>query len=105
MSRTALKILAFSIVLGGAVAALAVSGNPHVDSGLMPGACRSCHEGHGTSGSPMLPTGQQEMCFQCHGSPGRLQAMVARGLVSGSARPAKAADGPTASASSSSMLR
>lgn len=87
MPRTALKRLIFLVAFGGAVISFASSPNPHVDRGLNSGGCRSCHEGHGASGSPMLPMGQREMCLQCHGSPGRLQAMVARGLVAGNARP------------------
>ncbi|MCD4747957.1 MAG: cytochrome c3 family protein [Thermoanaerobaculales bacterium] len=87
MSRTKMKSLVFLLAFGGVVTSFAASPNPHVDKGLNSGGCRSCHEGHGVSGSPMLPTGQRDLCLQCHGSPGQLQAMVARGLVSGNARP------------------
>jgi len=87
MSRIALKHWLPGVALGMAVTALAVTPDPHFDTSLNTGGCRSCHEGHGRSGSPMLPTAQKESCFACHGSPGRLQSMIARGLVAGAARP------------------
>ncbi len=82
-----MKHLVLVIILGAAVAAFASSANPHVNKSMNPGGCRSCHQGHGESGSPMLSMGQRNLCLQCHGSPGQLQSMVARGLVSGSSRP------------------
>jgi len=87
MPRITMKLLVIGFVVGGGAIALATFSNPHVDTGLIPGGCRSCHEGHGMAGSPMLSMPQKETCFHCHGSPGQLQTMVARGLVSGSARP------------------
>ena len=87
MSRIALNLSLVWLALTLSAPAFGRSPPPHVAPGLVPGGCRSCHEGHGVADSPMLGTAQKELCFQCHGSPGALQGMVARGLVSGSARP------------------
>ena len=87
MPRSPIRHLFVCVLLIPSAFGFAASVNPHVDPSLNPGSCRSCHAGHGQSGSPMLPSAQRELCFNCHGSPARIQGMVARGLLSGSARP------------------
>lgn len=86
MPRAAMKrFLPFLVAIS--VASAAAGASPHADRGLNTGGCRSCHLGHGAPGSPMLPSDQKSICFQCHGSAGDLRSMVNRGLVSGTAKP------------------
>lgn len=61
--------------------------DPHVDPGTVPGSCNACHEGHGASGSPMLPRPQAEVCLECHGSKAAAERMIQRGILAPNARP------------------
>jgi len=61
--------------------------DPHVDSSLVPRLCSACHEGHGASSSPMLPTAQRELCLECHGTSAGVSRQVADGQLSAGAAP------------------
>lgn len=82
MPRAALSA---AIVL--AAAGLATAASPHLDPSLMLAGCASCHAGHGASGSPMLPSGQTELCLSCHGSENDVQRRIAEGVLAAGAAP------------------
>jgi predicted CXXCH cytochrome family protein len=39
----------------------------HGNKASMPKACGSCHVGHGKEMTPMLPSSEEELCYECHG--------------------------------------
>lgn len=82
-------VLAVGLALFGARSGGAADGglDPHMDQGLLPRACTACHEGHGTSGSPMLPAPQRQVCLACHDSRARAAQEVTGGSLSMHARP------------------
>lgn len=82
-------LIAAGLAVAGALAGTSPGRglDPHMDRGLLPGACTACHEGHGASGSPMLPVPQQRVCLACHDSSARAAEEVAQGLLSAHARP------------------
>lgn len=89
MPRVSPAALTFLAALaGGAGAAAATGGNPHLDRGLLPRGCSSCHEGHGAPRSPMLGRPQGDVCLACHGSDADLERAVADGLLAPGVRPA-----------------
>lgn len=61
--------------------------DPHVDSSLIPKTCSACHEGHGMSTSPMLPTPQRQLCLDCHGTAAGVSRQVTDGRLSAGASP------------------
>lgn len=54
---------------------------PHGDRGKLPKQCASCHVGHGVKGQAMLPAAEEELCFGCHGNPGRVVAAQREGRL------------------------
>jgi predicted CXXCH cytochrome family protein len=54
----------------------------HVDSGLLPENCGSCHVGHGLSGQPLLSDEEEDFCYRCHGSENNRLKMIASGKLS-----------------------
>lgn len=75
-------------------ASVAVAGgplNPHLDSSVVPNGCQSCHAGHGTPGSPMLPSAQKQLCMSCHGGPASAVQKLAAGVLTPGARPSSIA--------------
>lgn len=85
VSPAALILLAS--VAGEPLALAATAGNPHLDRGLLPRGCVSCHEGHGAPRSPMLDKPQKDICLRCHGSDADLERAVADGILAPGARP------------------
>lgn len=53
----------------------------HIDNGLLPEGCGSCHSGHGLSGEPMLVASEEEFCYQCHGDQQQQSAMKTAGKL------------------------
>lgn len=89
MSRVPPAAVTLVAAFGLASAALAAAGgNPHLDRGLLPRGCASCHEGHGAPRSPMLGSPQKDVCFRCHGSEADLERAVAEGTLAPGTRPA-----------------
>lgn len=39
----------------------------HLNKNNLPKGCGSCHKGHGTYNTPMLPDQKDKFCFRCHG--------------------------------------
>ena len=87
MSRGALRIGTPLLLATLAGPVLTGAVDVHLNPSVVEGGCRACHEGHGTSRSPMLPAPQSEVCLSCHASRARADAMVSRGLLSAAARP------------------
>lgn len=85
MPRVALKALLLAWLVASGVTAQGV--DPHMDSNLVPGSCRACHQGHGESRSPMLGAPQSEICLSCHGEQTELARLIADGLLAADARP------------------
>lgn len=83
MPRAALT----AAVLGFLLAAGASAIDPHLDSSLLPVACLSCHQGHGVSRSPMLPSAQLEVCLACHDSQARVDRLIQERRLSPQATP------------------
>jgi len=75
------------LALAAAAPAVAAATDPHLDPTLMPGGCDACHVGHGSSGSPMLPLPQKQVCLSCHDSQVGVDAQVRRGALAPTARP------------------
>lgn len=94
MSRAAMSV-AMRVLWGGALivavllapAASAGGLDPHVDASRLPRSCAACHQGHGRSGSPMLPTAQQALCLSCHGTAADVARQVARGELAAGVEP------------------
>lgn len=93
MSRAAMRTRRHGVLATLAVAVLAIATaparglDPHLDSSQLPGSCSSCHEGHGVSSSPMLPTNQRELCLECHGTAAGVSRQVADGTLAPGAAP------------------
>lgn len=85
MSRAALRsgLAIAGILLASGAGAL----DPHLDPGLVPEGCPSCHLGHGAPMSPMLGKPQSEVCLSCHGPAVSRNAAVMSGLLAADARP------------------
>lgn len=82
MPRAAL--IAVMLVL---LALSAAAKDPHLDLSLVPSGCAGCHEGHGSSGSPMLGTPQKSVCLGCHESQAAIDRQKALGRIGGHAKP------------------
>lgn len=65
----------------------AAAKDPHLDPSLLPSGCAGCHEGHGSSGSPMLGTPQKSVCLGCHESQAAVDRQKALGEIGGHAQP------------------
>lgn len=65
----------------------AAAKDPHLDPSLLPYGCAGCHEGHGSSGSPMLGTPQKSVCLGCHESQAAVDRQKALGGIGGHAQP------------------
>lgn len=87
MPRTALKLAALAWLAAALPSAAGAALDAHLDSSRVPASCRACHEGHGVSGSPMLPAPQAEVCLSCHGSEAGVNRLAGEGILSGLARP------------------
>ncbi len=48
--------------------------SPHGDETKVLRGCRSCHKGHGSLNTPMLPEGKETFCYRCHGNSIRVEA-------------------------------
>ena len=66
--------------------------DPHLDRGLLPQGCPTCHQGHGEPGSPMLPAPQNKVCLSCHATQADSDRQIRAGRLSPSAQPGKVAD-------------
>ncbi|MBD3867898.1 MAG: hypothetical protein IFK94_07230 [Acidobacteria bacterium] len=86
MPRTTLKTLIAgfgALLLWG----WACASDRHVDLSFLPRGCASCHQGHGESGSPMLPSDQKQLCLRCHTTEANVLTMVQAGILSQDADP------------------
>jgi predicted CXXCH cytochrome family protein len=70
LNKTYVFLVALALVFG--VSAAASAGSPsHRDRDKNPAGCAGCHAGRGISGTPLLRSGFQNLCFTCHGSQDR----------------------------------
>ena len=53
----------------------------HQDWQKLPRGCASCHVGHGLPGTAMLPTSEEEFCYQCHGDFNEFETAVRKNLL------------------------
>lgn len=89
MPRSALSRLALAIAASAAlnVPAPSSAADPHLDVGLLPQGCQSCHRGHGASRSPMLPQAQKALCLSCHGTRADVDKAIRQGRLAAGAQP------------------
>lgn len=64
----------------------------HDDGSDLPEGCGSCHVGHGVSGQPLLPWGEEKSCYTCHGDADRVDESRDQGLLGRAARPVRIDD-------------
>ncbi len=54
-------------VFAGHASSLEFGQGAHGNKASMPKSCGSCHVGHGKEMTPMLPSSEEELCYECHG--------------------------------------
>ncbi len=64
----------------------------HADTAELPRGCGSCHVGHGVKGQPLLPAGEEEACYRCHGPDREVQARREEGVLGPRAEPVRMDD-------------
>ena len=57
------------------------SASAHGDKRNLPKGCQSCHQGHGTYNTPMLPEQKSTFCFRCHGNDDNRHMMQVNGYL------------------------
>ncbi len=60
--------MAFAIFILGLSVPIFPQMTSHWDWQKLPKQCASCHVGHGTTGTAMLPLSEEDFCYQCHGN-------------------------------------